>query len=218
MWNSGHVEDAVTESGTGKVVVGPQNLDGITTSSSFAKQTETFKSDLTTRVIDITNTADISQTFNMIVGANDFSGFAWDFSFAGRYLASLGAYDLQGSFFTNSFDSLNGLSTTVTGDDFSDFDTGLMTGPNAGSFSGSAINWTVQGDYGVAERLSLFLSPGASVAIRGISIEDQAVTEPPAIPEPTTWAMLILGFGMMALLRRVTKKQSQICLDSVTHT
>jgi hypothetical protein len=217
MWNSDHVDDTVTESGTNKVVVGPQNFDGITTSSSFATRTETFKSDLTTGVIDVTNTAGVGQTFNMIVGANDFSGFAFDFSFAGRYLASAGVYDLQGSFFTNSFDSLNGLSTTVTGDDFSDFDTGLMTGPHADSFSGSAINWTVQGDYGVAGRLSLFLSPGASVTIDGFSIEDQAVTEPPAIPEPTTWVMLIVGFGMMALLRRVTKKQSQICLDSVTH-
>jgi hypothetical protein len=161
-------------------------------------------------IIDITNTAGIGQTLNMIVGANDFASFAWDFSFAGRFLASSGVYDLQGSFFTDAFDSLNGLSTTVSvnGVDFSDFDTGIMTGPDAGSFSGSALNLGVSGYYGVAGRLSLFLSPGASLAIEGFSIEDQAVTEPPAVPEPTTWAMFIVGFGMINLLWRVTKKQS----------
>ena len=49
------------------------------------------------------------------------------------------------------------------------------------------------GPYGMAEKLVLTLQPGASVGVQGISMDA-------VVPEPKTWAMLIIGFGLMAAL------------------
>jgi hypothetical protein len=199
MWNSNDLGGIVTSSGTGSVDVGPQNLDGISVTLSFANRF-TNPNSLTGANINIDNTTTKTETLNVIFGANGYLGPSNGFALSGTILAALGGSDLLGSFFVDGGNTLNGLSTGVTGLDIGDFDSALLTGPKSFSFNGDGFDG-VTGPYGLAERLTLTLAPGASVAIQGMSMEASAV------PEPKTWAMLILGFGMMAFMgaRKVRK-------------
>jgi hypothetical protein len=197
MWNSGNVGDLVTQSGTGTTTVGPENLDGITVTLSFANR-GTVPNSLTGANINIDNTTGSTQTLNVIFGANGYLGSAADFALSGTVLTALGTSDLMGSFFVDQANDLNGLSTSVAGTDIRNFDSGSLAGPQSFSFNGFGLD-SVTGPYGMAERLTLTLAPGAEVAVQGAAMT--------AVPEPKTWAMLILGFGVMALMgaRKVRK-------------
>jgi hypothetical protein len=198
MWNSADVPGVVSSSGTTGVDVGPQNLDGITVTLSFATRGTTPTNSLTGANINIDNTGTTTQTLNVIFGANGYLGSAADFAVSGTILTALGTSDLAGSFFVDQANDLNGLSTSVTGTDIRNFDSGSLAGPQSFSFNGFGID-SVTGPYGMAERLTLTLAPGAEVAVQGLAMD--------AVPEPKTWAMLIIGFGMMAFMgaRKVRK-------------
>jgi PEP-CTERM motif len=191
MWNSGNIGDAVTESGVGSADLGPQNLDGVTVTLTFAGR-QTSPNGLTEGNINIINTTDTVQTLNMIVGANGFVGAVSNWSLTATILAALGGADLTGSFYVDAGNTLNGLSTGVTGLNIRDFDSLSLLGPDSFSFNGVGLG-PVSGTYGLAERLSLNLAPGAQIAVQGISMEAGAV------PEPGTWALMGVGFGLMAL-------------------
>ena len=70
---------------------------------------------------------------------------------------------------------------------------GSLVGPASFSFNGFGAD-SLKGPYGLAEELTLTLQPGASVFVQGMSMDASAV------PEPKTWAMMGLGFGLMALM------------------
>jgi hypothetical protein len=197
MWNSGNVGDIVSSSGTGSVDVGPQNLDGISITLSFANR-GTKPNSLTGANINIDNTSSTTQTLNVIFGANGYLGAADDFAISGTVLTALGTSDLMGSFFVDQANDLNGLSTSVVGTDIGNFNSASLVGPKSFSFNGDGLD-SVMGPFGMAERLTLTLAPGAEVAVQGMAMT--------AVPEPKTWAMLILGFGMMAFMgaRKVRK-------------
>lgn len=44
--------------------------------------------------------------------------------------------------------------------------------------------------------------PRARLAVAGLQVQAVALAEPPAVPEPATWALMILGFGLVGVARR----------------
>jgi MYXO-CTERM domain-containing protein len=192
MWTSGNPGDAVTESGIDGVDIGPQNLGGVTVTLTFANR-NTAPNQLTEGNINIDNTSSTSQTLNIIVGANGFTGLAKNFALSGTVLANNGVADFGGSFFVDKGNSLNGLSESVVGADITDFTSGLLSGPHSYSFNGTGSDF-LAGPYGMAEALTLTLAPGAEIAVQGVSMVASGV------PEPSTWAMGLAGFGALAAL------------------
>ena len=69
-----------------------------------------------------------------------------------------------------------------------------MTGPFSFSANSPNVPFSVLGPYGMAEELQLTLQPGAFVGVQSISMN--AVN---GVPEPSTWAMMLGGFGLIAL-------------------
>ena len=59
------------------------------------------------------------------------------------------------------------------------------------------------GPYGLAESLTLTLQPGAVVGVQNVSMDVSA------IPEPSTWAMGIAGFGLIGLLGLRKRKRNR---------
>jgi hypothetical protein len=204
MWNSSNVGDIVTQSGTGSTSIGPENLDGITVTLSFANRT-TAPNSLTGANINIDNTGTTTQTFNVIVGANGYLGPSSVFALSGTILTALGTADLTGNFFVDAGNVLNGLSTGVSGLDIGNFDSASLTGPKSFSFNGFGAD-SVAGPYGMAERLTLTLAPGAEVAVQGMSMTASA------IPEPRTWAMLGIGFAIMAFMGFKRKREARYAI------
>ena len=78
--------------------------------------------------------------------------------------------------------------------DIRDFDSGALTGPHSFSFNGVGLD-KLFGTYGLAESLTLKLQPGATVFVTGVSMDATN-----AVPEPSTWAMLLGGFGLIGIL------------------
>jgi hypothetical protein len=204
MWNSANVGDIVSASGTGNATIGPENLDGITVTLSFANRT-TNPNGLTEGNINIDNTTNTTQTLVVIAGANGYLGPSDGFGLSGTILTSLGTSDLMGSFFVDGGNTLNGLSTSVTGLDIGDFDSGTLSGPHSFSFNGSGLD-NVLGPYGMAERLTLTLAPGAMIAVQSASMDASAV------PEPRTWALMGLGFAAMAFFGFKRKREARYAI------
>ena len=201
LWNTADPGGFETASGTGSAAVLGSNLDGVTISvSSVTKQTG--PNDLTTDNINITNTTGSIQTIKIIAGANGYLGADSSFALTGTIGATLGGSDLVGQYFVDPTNSLNGLSETVNGTQISSFDSGALTGPQSFSFNGAGFD-SVLGPFGMVEELTLTLQPGAEVFVQGASMTASAV------PEPSTWAMALGGFGLLGLLglrkRRVSR-------------
>jgi hypothetical protein len=187
MWTDG--ADAVTQTGTGSVDLGPQNLDGVTITLTTGNRVIN-PNGLNEANINIDNTTSSVQTLNVILGANGYLGTNDEFRVSGTIIADSGKSDLAGSYFVDSANTLNGQSASVTGTDIRNFDSGLLTGPLSFSFNGTGAD-LVTGPFGMAERLTLTLNPGASVGVQGVAMV--------AVPEPRTWVMMVAGFGLMAL-------------------
>ena len=97
---------------------------------------------------------------------------------------------MSGSFLIDNDNLLNGTDEFAHGIDIKDFVSGALTGPDR-SFNGKGFDLATT-PYGMTEVMDLTLAPGASVAVQGISMEASAV------PEPRTWAMMAIGFALMA--------------------
>lgn len=201
MWNAADPLGFESASGTGTAALASQNFDGVTVTLSFVNR-NTTPNGLTEGNINIDNTTGTTQTLRIIAGANGFLGHDSVWNLTGTIGATLGQSDLSGDFFVDSTNSLNGLNELVTGNSIGLFDSGSLAGPKSFSFNGTGFD-SVFGPYGLAESLTLTLQPGASVFVQGMSMEASAV------PEPSQWAMLISGFGLMGLmgLKRATKNR-----------
>ena len=189
LWNSAHPGDAETATGTGSADLTASNLDGITVTLSFVNR-GTNPNDLTEGNINIDNTTGTVQTLRIIAGANGYAGPTNAFSLTGTLGVTLGTADLVGQYFADQTDSLNGTTESVTGVGLNSFDSASLTGPHSFSFNGIGVD-SVTGPYGLAEELSLTLQPGTSIFVQGVSMDANVV------PEPSTWAMLLVGFGLM---------------------
>ena len=193
IWNTANPGGAESANGTGGASILSSNLSGVTVSVSSV-QRGTNPNDLTEANISIDNTTGAAQTIKIIAGANGYVGPSDLFTLTGAIGATLGGSELMGQFFTDQSDTLNGNSLlTVTGTQIGSFDSGALTGPESFAFNGSGLS-SLLTPYGLAEELTLTLAPGATVFIQGMSMDASAV------PEPGTWAMMGIGFGLIALL------------------
>ena len=190
LWNGANPADAETATGTGQALLASSDLDGITISLSLVNR-ETTPNGITESNVNIVNTTSTVQTLHIIAGANGFFGATGGFGLSATILTALGVSDLSGSFFADATNSLNGQSFTVTGTDLGDFNSGPLSGPHSFSFNSFAPD-NIVGPYGLAESLTLTLQPFAQIGVQSISMDSSAV------PEPSTWAMGIAGFGFLA--------------------
>ena len=192
MWNTADPGGFESALGTDEADLALSNLGGITiTASSVQKGTN--PNDLTEANIGIRNTTDAVQVLRIIAGANGFFGPSDAFTLTGTVGGRLGGYDLTGSFFADQTNSLNGTGFSINGVDIGNFDSGNLLGPASFAFNGFGTD-ALTGSYGLAESLTLTLQPGATVFVQGMSMDASAV------PEPSTWAMGILGFGLIAAM------------------
>lgn len=193
LWNTNDPGGFESATGTGSAAVATSNLDGVTiTLSNVSKGTG--PNELTEGNIQVTNTDSTAQTLKIIAGANGYPGPSTTFALTGTIGVTAGMADFGVQYAVDSANSLNGTSETLVGTGINSFDSGSLTGPF--SFSKNLIGIDgVLGPYGMAEELTLTLQPGASVFVQGASMEAVAV-----VPEPSTWAMALGGFGLLGLL------------------
>ena len=193
MWNTSN-PGATFESALGfdEADLALSNIGGVTITASSV-QRGTSPTDLTEANIGIRNTTGTIQVLRIIAGANGYLDNPTGFTLTSTIGGKLGGYDLSGSFFADQTNSLNGQGFSVTGLDIGDFDSGSLTGPASFSFNGFGLD-SLTGPYGLAESLTLTLQPGASVFVQGMSMDASAV------PEPKTWAMMGIGFAVMAFM------------------
>ena len=188
--------DIVTETGLGSVDLGPQNLDGVTVTLTTGNRL-TDPNGLNEANINIDNTNKVAETLNIIVGANGYLGHSDEFKLSGTIITTGGSAELTGSYFVDGLDTLNGQTTSVVGADIRNFDSLLLTGPDSFSFNGFGAE-NVFGPFGLAERLTLTLQPGAAIGVQGVAMI--------SVPEPKTWAMLVAGFAIMGLVGLRSRK------------
>jgi hypothetical protein len=192
IWNTANSSDFESALGTGQANLASSDFDGVTITLSRVNRL-TNPNGITEANINIDNTTDSVQTLKIIAGANGLLGPTNGFTLTGTVGGQNGKSDLSGSFFGVADNSLNGQSFTIDGTDLGDFDSGLLTGTQSFSFNGFGGDH-LNGPYGLAEELTLTLQPGAGVFVQGESMSASAV------PEPSTWAMGLAGFGFLAFV------------------
>jgi hypothetical protein len=194
--------DIVTETGLGSVDVGPQNLDGVTVTLTTGNRL-TDPNGLNEANINIDNTNKVAETLNVIVGANGYEPKGGEFKLSGTIITTGGSAELQGSYFVDGADTLNGQTTSVVGTDIRNFDSLVLSGPDSFSFNGFGTD-NVLGPFGLAERLTLTLQPGAAVGVQGVAMI--------SVPEPRTWALMGVGFGLLGALGFKRKRDARFAI------
>lgn len=192
MWNSTDPLGAESATGTGSASLATQDLGGITITLSNVTR-GTAPNQLTEGNINVDNTTGSVQVLDIIAGANGYIPGAKEFKLTGTVGVTAGMADFTGNYFVDGADTLNGTSLSVVGTSINTFDTGGLTGPFSKSINLTGFD-NVGAPYGMAERLTLTLQPGASVFVDGASMTAAGV-----VPEPRTWVMLLVGFGLMAM-------------------
>jgi hypothetical protein len=171
--------------------VGDIKITGSFAEAGFGKGADS----LSLSSLTITNLGSTAQTLKMAVGDTSFVGpvSAIRASGSGTFNNDVGG-SLNLAFFAdpaNTQPAVN--STDLPGIDL--FTTGqtVLTAPD--SFSGTKVaSFDATGLFSMAEGATLTIQPGASVT----GFNEAMATA--AVPEPKTWAMLILGFGLMGLM------------------
>lgn len=192
LWNAADPSGFEAALGVGSAAIATSDLDGVTITLSNVNR-QTGPNRLSEGNINVDNTTSSVQTLKLIAGANGYLGINGLFNLTGTIGVISGVSDLSGSFFADTANTLNGTNETVVGNLLNSFNSGALTGPF--SFSKNETGFDlVHGPYGMAEELSLTLQPGAQIFVQGASMQAGA------IPEPRTWALMGLGFAVMAFM------------------
>ena len=194
IWNAANPGGAETGIGTGSAVISSSSLGGITiTTSDVTRQTPPG---MTESNITIDNTTGSTQVLDIIAGTNGFAGPTSAFNASATVLVSTGGASLTGSFFVDNSNTLNGENTgPIVGTDIGNFSSGPLTGPFSFSSNSPDVPFSAPGTYAMAEDLQLTLAAGATVGVQSISMDAAS-----AVPEPRTWLMGMIGFGLMAAM------------------
>ncbi len=198
IWNAANPSDFETALGTGQANLVSSDFDGVSVTLSRVNRL-TSPNGMTEANINIDNNTDSVQVLRIIGGVNGLFGVTKGFTLTGTVGGQNGVSDLVGAFFADGTNSLNGQSFTPFGDLLQTFDSGSLSGTQSFSFNGFGPDH-LNGPYGLAESLTLTLQPGAGVFVQGMSMSASGV------PEPKTWAMMGIGFGLMALMGYKSRK------------
>lgn len=190
IWNAANPGDFESAVGTGQANLASSDFDGVTITLSRVNRLTT-PNGLTEANINIDNTTNAVQVLRIIGGVNGLFGATNGFTLTGTIGGQNGFSDLAGSFYADAANSLNGENFAINGTLLKSFDSGGLSGTQSFSFNGFGPD-ALDGPYGLAESLTLTLQPGAGVFVQGMSMSASAV------PEPSTWAMGIAGFAIMA--------------------
>jgi hypothetical protein len=159
---------------------------------TFAAST-TQPDELSVSNLTITNLGTGIETLFMAVGDTNFTG---PVSFIRASGSGTFNNDVGGSASVSFFASPTNTQPAAFATDLPGtnlFTTGEVVTSAPTSFSGTKDSlFSALGPFSMAEGASLTLLPGASVTGFNESMAAQA------IPEPRTWAMLLIGFGLMA--------------------
>ena len=191
LWNSADPGSPETATGIGSADILTTSLGGISILASTANK-DVMPNGLDASNIIIHNSDTTSQTLDFIVGANGYPGPSDKFKLSGTINLSAGGADLKGFYFADNTDTLNGTTESVTGVQINQFDTGTLSGPQAFSFNGFGSD-AVTTPYGMAEWMQLTLAPGATIGVQSVSMEA-------VVPEPRTWVLSLLGFGLLGVM------------------
>ena len=197
---------------TGTLVVPAFTLDGVTVSGSLSQSFGTPRTPngtnfLNTSSLQVTNNSGGLRTIEVTVGDTDFHPNVWYASTAGS-----GVWAEAGllSHITLDWfgDALNrqGASTASDTpgallDSFSDTSNGGLND----SFSHNGVGefpFQLTSPFSFTEQATFTLVNGGMLINRGQSVA--------AVPEPKTWAMLGIGFGLMALVSLMRSRKDRL--------
>ena len=205
IWNAANPGDFESAVGTGQANLASSDFDGVTITLSRVNRL-TNPNGLTEANINIDNTTDTAQTLRIIGGVNGLFGATNGFTLTGTIGGQNGLSDLVGSFYADAGNTLNGNgSFGIVGSLLKTFDSGGLSGTQSFSFNGFGPD-ALAGPYGLAESLTLTLQPGAGVFVQGMSMSASAV------PEPSTWAMALGGFGLLAFMGFKRSRKDRLAL------
>ena len=193
-----------TNPAIGTLAIGDTVLDGVDLTGSI--QTSTHgPSVLSTSSLIIHNTALLPRSGEAIVSDTD-------------YLGRVGAIELSGA---GTWSLASGSTTTNRW--YADAANGQGAGPGfltpgtlLDTFSSAALGrsdsyshdftapFSALGPYSMTEQVDLTLVGGGSLVNRG-----QTMT---AVPEPSTWGLLALGFGVLSLIAGVRGKRQRLAI------
>jgi PEP-CTERM motif len=190
IWNQANPSDFESATGIGQANLVGSDFDGVSITLSRVNRLTT-PNGMTEANINIDNNTDSVQVLRIIGGVNGLFGATHGFTLTGTVGGQNGLSDLAGDFYADGTDLLNGGGFGITGSLLKSFNSGLLTGTQSFAFNSFGPD-ALSGPYGLAESLTLTLQPGAGVFVQGMSMSAGAV------PEPSTWAMGIAGFAIMA--------------------
>ena len=205
IWNDSNPGGSVTATGTDTAVISSSSLNGITITSSGVDRA-TAPNGMTESNFFVRNTTGSTQVLDILAGTNGFIGPSNLFNATATIELSSGTADLTGMFFVDNGNSLNGQNTgPVVGTQIGGaFNSGLLTGPFSFSSNSPDVPFGSSNLYGMAEELQLTLGPHAFLGVQSISMNATN-----AVPEPSTWAMMLGGFGLLGIFglrkRRVSR-------------
>lgn len=175
----------------GVLQIGDMTIDGVRLNGSI--QTSTRGPDtLNTSSLIIRNTTGAAISGEAVISDTDFTDnvSAILTSGAGTWSLASGSSTVN-SFFADALNRQGGGPLLLTPGTLIDSFSDTAVGP-ADSYSHDGSGpFSPSGPFSMTEEVTLTLTPGANLVNRG-----QTMT---AVPEPSTWALVALGFGLLSL-------------------
>ena len=194
--------DGFTEhdsSPTGSLVVPAFTLDGVTVSGSLSQSFGTPRTPsgvnlLNTSSLQVTNNSGATRTIEVTVGDTDFHAPVWVATTAGSGVwVEAGDSAITMNWFGDALNRQGATTVSDTPGKLLDTFSNTSNGDLNDSFSHNGEGFfagQLMSPFSLTEQATFTLINGGMLINRGQSVA--------AVPEPSTWAMLIIGFGFMA--------------------
>lgn len=181
---------------TGTIQVADTVIDGIDVHGSIQASVHGVQPVLSTASLSVTNTTASTLVATVAVSDTGFSAFTGNFATSanGEWIGPAGA-SASGGFFIDAADAQGALNAfSIPGSRIDSFS--ATSGPLTEAFAhnGSAF-LALMSPFSMTEQAIFVLPAGEELLNRGQAIVGTAV------PEPSTWALLASGFGLLTLLR-----------------